>query len=127
METKTVDSAAAHSPAPWKKAPNSGHVFDAKGGCVAITDHRETGTVGMAFHEGSDTIRANATLIASAPTLKAENERLKEVLAIVLGQLDLLPDGNGSLSMFNTKPNGDMTNSALAIRAGLRTEIMKCL
>lgn len=61
-----------HSPLPWRVSPHDGtYLLDANGREVC-----ETGS----YTTERDVMKADARLIADAPTLLAENKRLREAL-----------------------------------------------
>jgi hypothetical protein len=93
-----------HTPGPWRiEKEQHGSFVMAGSYCI----HRQ----GL-----SNADEANARLIAASP-------RMLDALNDVLGQLDLMPDDQGSISMFNTRQDGKPTKAAMAIRNGLRTMI----
>lgn len=72
------------SPGPWKTCAaahgkcSCGVIWDASGDWSPATVHHNHHELGMSIDE--ETFQANKQLIASAPTLKAENTRLREAL-----------------------------------------------
>ena len=94
-----------HTPGPWYEYDMgwSGQT------AIAVKHANSNFLIVPAMNKG-----ANARLIAAAP-------RMFDALKDVLGQLDLMPDDQGSISMFNTRQDGKPTKAAMAIRDGLRT------
>lgn len=76
---------------PWTLDPHTGLIIYALGNQMRIADVRGWGyltgkghgALGLPHYQARAIQQANAALIASAPALKAENERLREALRLI--------------------------------------------
>lgn len=82
------DDFAGHSKAPWHYSPTHyGKAF-----AIGAADGDNVALVYGPEENGSDFFRANARLIASAPSLLAENQRLRAQVAGLREALEHLED-----------------------------------